>query len=148
MYGECVWEELCKFNLKQLIENGKRKIGIVFNIDPHYKEGSHWVSMFIDIDKAFIFYFDSNGQRIRTQFKKLVNRIIKQGSNLSQPIKFMYHSNFPKSHQRRNTECGMYALYMIIQLLTNKKDILYFKKTHINDDEMFALRKKLFNYTT
>jgi len=48
LYGECVWEELCKFNLKSLIKKGKSKIGIIFNLDPHYLEGSHWVSMFIN----------------------------------------------------------------------------------------------------
>ena len=50
---ECVWEELCKFNLKNTINNGKRKIGIIFNLDPHFKGGSHWVAMFINTnDKA------------------------------------------------------------------------------------------------
>jgi len=41
LYGECVWEELCHFNLADQIKNGKTKIGIVFNTDPHYKGGSH-----------------------------------------------------------------------------------------------------------
>jgi hypothetical protein len=104
--------------------------------------------MFIDLDKEFIFYFDSNGTRIRPQFKRLVDKIISQGRRLPTPIKFIYHSNYPKSHQRRNTECGMYSLYLIIELLTEKKDISYFKQTHIKDDDMFDLRKKLFNFTT
>ena len=30
LYGECVWEELCNFNLAQQIKNGKTKIGIIF----------------------------------------------------------------------------------------------------------------------
>ncbi|MBT7790583.1 MAG: tetratricopeptide repeat protein, partial [Calditrichaeota bacterium] len=47
-YGECVWNELCNFNLKKTIDRNKTKIGIVFNTDPHYMGGSHWISMFID----------------------------------------------------------------------------------------------------
>ena len=37
MYGECVWEELCHFDLAEQIKNGKNKIGVVFNTDPHTK---------------------------------------------------------------------------------------------------------------
>jgi len=44
LYGECVWEELCHFNLADQIKNGKTKIGVIFNTDPHYKGGSHWIS--------------------------------------------------------------------------------------------------------
>ena len=44
MYGECVWDELCNFNLSDEINKKKnKKIGIIFNTDPHYKGGAHWV---------------------------------------------------------------------------------------------------------
>jgi len=55
LYGQCVWDELCHFKLAEQIKNGKTKIGIIFNLDPHYKGGSHWVSLFINIKKATIF---------------------------------------------------------------------------------------------
>ena len=35
VYGSCVWDELCKFNLQDHIKKGKKKIGIIFNTDPH-----------------------------------------------------------------------------------------------------------------
>ena len=38
VFNECVWEELCKFDLSAMIKKGKNKIGIVFNTDPHYKK--------------------------------------------------------------------------------------------------------------
>ena len=44
-----MWEELCKFSLKKQLSKGKQKTGIIFNTDPHYKEGSHWISLFINI---------------------------------------------------------------------------------------------------
>ena len=46
--GRCVSEELCNINFIKLIKKGIKFIGIVFNLDPHYKPGIHWVSMFID----------------------------------------------------------------------------------------------------
>ena len=30
LYGECVWDELCNFNLTQQIKSGKTKIGMIF----------------------------------------------------------------------------------------------------------------------
>ena len=53
--GKCVWEELCKFELEKQIEKGKNKIGIIFNLDKHYQSGSHWVSLFIDIEIMIFF---------------------------------------------------------------------------------------------
>ena len=37
------------------------KIGIIFNTDPHNKSGSHWISLFIDVKKKIICFFDSVG---------------------------------------------------------------------------------------
>jgi len=51
VYNTCVWDELCKFNLGSLLKKNKTKIGLIFNTDPHYKGGSHWICMYIDIPK-------------------------------------------------------------------------------------------------
>ena len=41
--NECVWDEICNFDLNKSYTKGKRKFGFIFNLDPHYKGGSHWV---------------------------------------------------------------------------------------------------------
>jgi len=141
LYGECVWDDLCHFNLKDEIKKGKNKIGVIFNIDPHYKSGSHWVSLFINIKKKFIFYFDSAGTKIPTQIMKFVNMIIKQGKSSS--INFQFDQNYPVEHQYGNTECGMYALYFIVQMIEDKltKDYL---KTHIIKDKYIEKFRKIY----
>jgi hypothetical protein len=144
MHGECVWKELCEFDLGEELKKGKNKIGIIFNIDPHYKSGSHWISMFIDIKKRFIFFFDSNGDKIPGRIKKLVKRIQKQAKELGFELDF--HQNHPKEHQRGDTECGIYSLYLIIQMLTDKKTPEYYMKHRVSDEEMEKLRKKYFNF--
>ena len=63
MYGDCVWEELCNFSLAEQIKRGKTKIGIILNTDPHNKPGQHWISMFINIKKHTISFFDSVGDK-------------------------------------------------------------------------------------
>jgi len=48
-FGKCVVDELCKLDLNAVNLTKKKKIGIVFNLDPHDKPGSHWVCAFVDI---------------------------------------------------------------------------------------------------
>jgi len=145
LYGECVWEELCHFNIVDEIKNKRFKIGIIFNLDPHDKGGSHWVSMFINIKKGEIFFFDSAGDAAPRQVMKLVNRIIKQGKQLRVPIKFTFDQNHPVEHQYGDTECGVYSLYFIAHMLEDRHDSTYFK-THILDDKyMQQFRNVYFN---
>jgi len=143
MYGECVWEELCKFDLKHYISNGKNKIGIIFNTDPHYKDGSHWIAMFIDVKKKYIFYFDSNGDPAPKEIETLMQKIKHQADGLG--IKMEITGNYPKEHQQGNTECGMYTLYFISELLKDHKTPEYFKQHTITDHDMEELRTKFFN---
>ena len=143
LFGTCVWEKLCKFNLKDYLN--KPKIGIIFNLDPHYKGGSHWVALFIDIEKKFIFYFDSNGDKIPKRIKILVDRIVEQGHNLDKPVNFNFMTNEGKEHQLKDGQCGMYSLYFVIELLKRTKEPEYFKKYRIKDEEMKKYRIKYYN---
>lgn len=185
--GSCVLDDLCTFSLEKIIDlcnikmppNGafmsdkdnsyqalkkcegvdkqKDKIGIVFNLDKHYESGSHWVSMFIDIENKFIFYFDSADNPIPPEITTLVNRISSQGKELETPIHFNFYSNRGFTHQTGNSECGMYSLFFIITMLTKKtspsskkllsqKSLVHlFTKKRIPDHLVFQHRKIYFN---
>tara|TARA_Y100000389_G_C17432530_1_gene503575 strand:+ start:596 stop:1723 length:1128 start_codon:yes stop_codon:yes gene_type:complete len=80
--NRCVLDELCNINLEELITNNIYRIGVVFNLDPHYKRGSHWVSMFIDCNTGGIYFFDSYGMKPNTQIQILMERIKEQGVEL------------------------------------------------------------------
>lgn len=137
-YGECVWEELCEFDLSKKI---KKNIGIIFNLDPHYKGGSHWVTLFIDNKKREIYYFDSYGDKIPKQILKFANTVKNQGKKMNLNYKIIINKT---RHQYSNSECGMYSLYIIIQLLKNKS-FNHLMKNKIKDRTMKQLRKKYFN---
>ena len=141
LYGECVWEELCKFNLSQEIKRNKNKIGVIFNTHPHYKSGEHWISLFINIKKKFIIYFDSNGNEPPKKVNKFVNDVISQGKQIG--IDFKYYKN-EIEHQETESECGMYSLYFIVEMLKDKSPT-YFLENKIDDREVFNLRNKYFN---
>ena len=144
--NKCVCNKLCNFNLNEKIKNKITKIGIIFNLDPHYKSGSHWVSLFINITKKIIFYFDSGGDKIPNEIMELVNTIIKQGNNLKPPIYFTFDQNYPNEHQYKNTECGVYSLYFIVNMLKETKSSNFFKIKKIKDDKIHKYRRKFFNY--
>ena len=155
MKGDCVWKDLCNLSLSEQQSNGINKIGIVFNLDKHDKDGSHWISLFIDLKDSFIFFLDSAGEKPPPEVSKLVKRIKKQGKELSLPIQFKYYENHPLEHQMRNTECGMYSIYFIITMVTDKTEftrfsnyqdkINFFKKKRIPDKYVNQFRKIYFN---
>jgi hypothetical protein len=145
LYGECVWEELCHFKIVDQIKNGKTKIGIIFNLDPHYKGGSHWVSLFINVKKSTIFFFDSAGDEIPVQIKKFVDTVTKQGLELENPIHFKFDENHPVEHQYKNTECGIYSLFFLIHMLEDKITGHYLKTHILKDEYMQKFRKIYYN---
>ena len=141
LYGECVWEELCKLNISDMIKRNKNKIGIILNTDPHYKDGEHWISLFINIKEKYIIYFDSNGNPPPNEVKELITKITKQGKQIGIDFDVLINK---LEHQKTESECGMYCLYFIIQMLKDKNND-YFLKNKIPDEEVFKLRKKYFN---
>lgn len=154
MNGKCVWEDLCHFSLQKILDEKKSKIGVVFNLDDHDEDGSHWVSLFVDLDNRFIIYFDSAGDKIPDEIKVLVDRILFQSNEVGIELEYIEK---PKQHQYGNTECGMYALYFITTLLTgqtpdgtllktNKDKFEHFTGNRIPDKDVFGLRGgKFFN---
>jgi hypothetical protein len=158
--GNCVETKLCQFSLENRIQRKKNKIGIIFNLDEHDEDGSHWVSLFIDLQYKFIFYFDSNGEPIPKEISILKDRIIQQGKELknNKAIHFKYLDNENKEHQQGNTECGMYSLFFIITMLTSRTEFKkrmslkdkfrLFKRIDIPDKYVEKYRKKYFNSPT
>ena len=156
--NRCVEEEICQFDLKKDMKDGIKQFACVFNLDKHYQSGSHWVSMFIDIPEKVIFYFDSAGaNNIPKEIDILVERLQTQARELDHPFQFDYFNNSKRKHQIGGTECGMYALFFIITMLTGKtpfygnkilsmdERIELFLKKNIPDKVVFDYRDLYFN---
>jgi hypothetical protein len=152
--NECVENSLCKFSLANFIKKGKTKIGIIFNLDDHTKSGSHWVSLYIDIKHRHMFYFDSAANDMPKEIKVLIARIKKQTKSLNMK-QFKVYSNGVFEHQYSNTECGMYSLFFIVTMLTNKYEdrsfknikqkLEFFKRHRIPDKYVENLRSEYFH---
>lgn len=140
MNGECIWEELCKFDLHKTLKQNKTKIGVIFNLDPHYKDGSHWVALFISIPHEKCIFYDSTGDSIPKEVKKLVNRISKQAKLLNKSLQLEVNTI---EHQKKDTECGIYSIYFLDQMLKLNPPQLFSKRIH--DDVMQSFRNVYFN---
>lgn len=150
---KCVSDELCKIDIQQYIKQGKTEFGFIFNLDNYTGGGTHWVSFYLSTKDRFAFFFDSVGDPIPTEVKRLKKRICEQVA----PMSIKFYQNAPFNHQRGNNECGTYSLYFITTMLTKRLDntpialntlIKYFKGQHsgrITDAKMNHLRWEIFN---
>lgn len=143
--GECVWNELCRFELRQYIQSKILKIGVIFNTDPHNRRGQHWISLFIDIKKQDIVYFDSAANGTPQEVNQFIRRVVHQGNRMVPKIKFKVHKITNVMHQLKNTECGVYSLFFIINLLENNIDSNYLKTNILRDEYIERFRKIYFN---
>ncbi len=121
----CIYNELCKFSLSEHTRRGKTHIGIIFNLSPSTKDGSHWVSLYIDVKERVILFFDSTGTKEPPEITEFIKRVQEQAKEkYGREFKVIIND---KEHQMGNTECGVYSLFFIITMLTGKSPIAKFR---------------------
>jgi len=101
-------------NFNELEKEGIYKLGIVFNLDEHYKSGSHWVGLFADLKNGIVRYLDSYGISPDERVVILVNRMLKYMKKKG--INATYEFNKIR-HQFKGSECGVYSTNFIIRML-------------------------------
>jgi hypothetical protein len=134
---KCMNEEFCKVDLKSDRASGKTVIGAIYNLDPHFKGGSHWVGLVIDLRVNKVCYFDSYGIKPPQQIARYMRYL-----TLQEP-KLILESNGHR-FQRSDTECGMYSMYFIICMIEGV-NFSKFCKNPIPDKWMYEFRKVLFD---
>jgi len=134
--GECVIDELCNLNISDLMNKGKTKMSVIFNLDKHNQPGSHWIAMYADFNTGDINYFDSYGYDAPKEVCTLMKRIKKQLVDLNSRANIRVSK---LRHQYKDSECGMYCLYFIISQLEGKTFSDLTKK-QIPDDKMESNR--------
>lgn len=134
---KCLMTEICELRVTKALENGTKSIGIVYNLDPHFKSGSHWVANYIDIPGHKCYYMDSYGMAPPMQ----VARFMKWLTTQDPKMKLVYNS---RRLQFSNTECGMYCIYFIVRMLQGDK-FLQITRRKPRDADMLDMRDWLFS---
>ena len=142
--GSCMINSLCQINLAELLKKrvpATDFIGMVFNLDKHNQPGSHWISLFINIPKREINFWDSFAMSPPAEVGNLIKKVQAQGNKLG--IKFKVQIN-KRKHQLKNTECGVYSINFIVEQLEGKpfKEVC---NTIIRDEAMNSRRQLYFS---
>ena len=144
-FNKCSVSDLCSFDMKKHIDKNESKIGIVFNTDPSTKSGEHWISLYMDLgkhnnDNYGIYYFDSFGNKPSKEIMELIKKVINQGEKYNRKPLYFYNDY---SYQKRNSQCGMYAIHFIKKMLEGLSFEEYLN-TKLNDQLMIDLRNEYF----
>jgi Ulp1 protease family, C-terminal catalytic domain len=137
---QCLYRETCELNLQDEYNKGVRGIGMIFNLDPHFKSGSHWVALYINltnIKKPFVGYFDSYAYKVPPLIARLMRSFKIQ-------IKTCELGTNARRFQYGDSECGMFSMYFIICMICGIS-FRDFCKDSVNDNFMLELRKVLFS---
>jgi hypothetical protein len=134
---KCLMNEICELRVQKALKSGTKAVGIVYNLDPHFKSGSHWVANYIDIPGHQCYYFDSYGMAPPPQVAKFMKWLTTQDPKM----KLQYNS---RRLQYNDTECGIYCCYFIIRMLEGDK-FLDITRRKPRDGDMLDLRDWLFS---
>ena len=171
-FRKCSVSDLCSFSLREHMKRKENKICIVFNTDESDKDGEHWITMFIEIKpnsrisfpqrrirtrrkkckskrkpnpkcrgQVEIYYFDSFGRKPPSEIKDLVNKVQKQARTCNLRPHYRYNDI---SHQKGDSQCGMYAIHFLVKLLTGQMTFDEYLKSSPTDEDMIELRSKAF----
>lgn len=132
-------------DINKEMKEGIRRFGIIFNLDESWQSGSHWTAGYADLEKGNVYYYDSYGSPPEPRVVKLLNKFCThfESNNPGKRCKVRYNKI---RHQFENSECGVYSINFILELLNGRHfdDICNSK---LKDREVNKLRKKIFRNT-
>jgi len=143
--GKCLVSSLCSLSVSTLYKKGYRRIGIVFNTDPHDGPGEHWIAAFCDMRPELEYpkmtYFDSYGQKPEPEIQRLMKKWKDQVDDMKIHPKPMDLSYNAVRHQYKDAQCGMYCIYFLHCSLFD----IPMDKT-VPDDVVMMMRPLFFKY--
>lgn len=142
----CITGDLCHIDLNQHFHDKKHKIGVIFNLDDHDEPGSHWTSMYVELEPCCrkvpsIYYFDSVGSKPPKEIYNLVDKLQDQYTSIKGTTMDFLHNDI--QHQKGNTECGIYCLHFLETMLRGTNFREYIKNKN-NDEYMEKFRNYYF----
>ena len=137
----CVDRTHCSFNLKAELDGNKKYFASVYNLEKHNESGSHWVATFINAPKKEVYFFDSTSNKPYREIVNFVDRIKQQSREIGPEYKFKINTY---AHQKENTECGVYCINFIENMINGVSFDDYIADVQ-GDDIMFQNRDKYFS---
>jgi hypothetical protein len=144
-FEEIKYKGVADLDLNDAVNNDKNtKFGIIYNLDDHDQSGSHWVAGFMDMEDGRIYYYDSYGTAPEKRVVALMDKFSKfYEKNTGKKSDVRYNS---KRHQFGNSECGVFSINFILNMLQDK-DFDEIIEKGPNDKEVNKLRREFFRNT-
>ena len=86
-----------------------------------------------------MYFFDSTADKPQQEVLDLVKKLKNQGKNIGLDLDFLYNDI---KHQKKNTECGIYSIYFLVNMLKDINFKLFVKD--IKRDEFMEKYRKIF----
>lgn len=121
--GACIGDSACTLDISNVLRSGKTRFAMVLNLDKHTQSGSHWVAVYCGLDPKKvnfgIYYYDSVAQGPPKEVQEFIKKIQGQVNNhfaKDTASKFNVQHNKTQK-QFKNTECGMFSIVFLTQML-------------------------------
>lgn len=147
--GACIGKSLCTFDVAEFLKSKKKQFGVVLNLDDHTQSGSHWVALFCNLDPQKenfgIYYYDSVAQRPGREVSSFFNQIKTQVATVFTPQQTKAFQTKYNTIQKqfKNTECGVFSMIFITQMLKNVPFDEICRRMK-NDDQVNEIRDVLY----
>jgi len=118
----CIGKVFCQFNIKtHVLDMKKKRFAVVLNLDKHNQSGSHWVSLYCNFDvkaKNFgIYYYDSVAYPPNRSVIEFMKKVEAQVKSHLKPHRTFEVSFNRIQKQTENTECGVFSIVFLTQML-------------------------------
>jgi hypothetical protein len=139
-YGNCVAPTMCKFSIKKVLDKGKKRFGMVLNLDRHDESGSHWVALYCNLqprNKNFgIYYYDSVAYPPTKEVATFMKQIEQDSYNVfTKKVADRFAMRYNKiQKQFSNYDCGVFSEVFLTQILKNIKFDDICRRMHTDDD--------------
>lgn len=154
MFGKCLFQEFCGLDIAKIRRKGIKYMGMVTNLDKHDQDGSHWTSLFLNMDTASpsfgVYYYDSVANAPPSEVMRFMKSLREQATQLpgAEGKSFQLKWNRVR-HQYKDTECGMFSMVYQIRWLTHLRDktsttFEEIVRVPLSDEDVHKFRNKLF----
>lgn len=145
--GKCIIQEMCDINLKKLLNKNINSFGVIFNLDKHNEPGSHWVGSYCSFNpknKNYgIYFYDSYASGPPPEVKLFMKQIKQQVMIINKTRRTFEIKSNGKRNQYGGSECGMFCLHFLIELVKGSSIDTFFN-TRVRDQDVNELRNILY----
>ena len=149
--GPCVTPAVCALTVRGLLAQGTREFGVVFNLDPSTRGGSHWVALYGALrprsaTRFGVYYCDSVGEAPPDEIAALMERLAAEAADVfGARAAARFEVDYCRlRRQYRDAECGLYAMLFVVACLTTRLPFADVARRVFRRDEVVALLRRVF----